>query len=429
MYRIIGITIIACIHCSVMQAQQSFIEKFNLPQVDCELKFLTELKKATIVVPNDSSVVWEKAKEFKKNFMRAEAEVVIKTESNLLKSDFDGNIFIMGPIADYSHWDRFDIPIKKLKRGFKIGKFSFKEQSYGFSYVSPPDAYPIRFAISGNSLKAYEQAHDMPTHGGFEYIVLQNAIPKLIGNGLHIVDLHALLKSLYTYVESKFAIFMISKNLSLEEREKVNNEAIEQYNKHIEIFVEKMKLSLPEKKVKAHIHATQEEIKYFSGLFVALCGSTLHGFVTGDEIHNWMWKESTIVHETIHLLFDPQVNNKSATFLNEGVPTWYEHIMCAEEKERGFLKAIEFIDYDLTSVISGEEFFYQEDDKYYLISGIFTGYMIETYGVDKFKELYRHERRDILYGFEKTYGKPLSEVLEEYKKWLLSKNTNHKLNQ
>jgi len=396
------------------QRQQSFAERYNLPQHDCEQKNAIEPKKLTVIVPDDSTLVWNLVTRLQENGARRGMEVTIITESKLQKSDLDSNIWILGPIASYLHWNRFGIPVEKLNSGFKIGTLSFEEPSHGFTYSSPPGTFPFRIVISGNSLDAYQQVANMPSFG-FEYIIYNNAVPELIGNGSHIADLNALRKSLYISRESKYYIFMISENLSLEERE-VNDAEIEKYDNHAEAFVKKMELSLPEKKIKTYIHATQEEIKYFSGFFGALCGGTVHGFVTGAEIHSWKWG-GAIEHEANHHLFNQQIHKMAPTFLSEGIQKWYEYTVSTEKKEKGFQRAREFADEDLTNVICGNANFFQ-GDKYYLISGIFVDYLVETYGLNRFKELYRYETRDILLGFENTYNKPFTEILANYKKWL-----------
>ncbi len=409
--------IITWLLCSVAQAQQSLAERFNLPQYDCEQKAIMDAKKITIVVPDDSTVVWNLAKRIQENGAKRGGEAIIKTESQLQKSDFSDKLWILGPIASYLHWNRFGIPVKKLNNGFKIGNISFKDPSYGFTYTSRSEATsPFRLAVSGNSLEAYEKTANMPSFG-FEYIVVKNAVPEFFGNGSHSIDLNELRESLYTPIESKYYVFMVSKSLGLE-----NN--IEKYDNHAEAFVKKMELSLPEKKIKTYIHETQEEIKYFSGFFGALCDEgTVHGFVTGEEIHSWKWG-GAIKHEANHHLFNQQINSMPSTFLSEGVQKWYEYTTDTQAKEQGFQKAREFADEDLTDVICGKTYFFQ-GDKYYLISGIFTDYLIESHGLDKFKELYRYDTQDILLGCEKTYNKMLSEILGEYKKWLLSESISN----
>ena len=402
------------------QRQQSFVERYNLPLFDCELKVVMGIKKITIIVPDDSTVVWVNAKRFEENASRGGLEVTVKTESQLQKSDFDSNLWIMGTVADYLNWDRFGIPVEKLSTGFKIGDFSFKDPLHGFSYVSSPGTFPVRLVFSGNTIEAYTQIDNMPSYG-FEFVVMKDAVPELIGNGSHITNLNAVRKSHYTPIESKYYVFMISKNLNQEELEKINDEEIKKYDNHVEAFVQKMELNLPEKKVKTFIHATQEEIKYMSGWFGTLCeNNNMNGFVTGEEIQSLKFS-GFIEHEVNHHLFNRQVHKMAPTFLSEGIQKWYEYTVSTEEKEKGFQRAREFADEDLTKVICGNANFFQ-GDKYYLISGIFIDYLLDIYGLNKFKKLFRNETRDILSGFENTYDKPLPVILEEYKKWLLTKS-------
>jgi len=401
-----------------VQAQQPHLENFYLPQYDCEQKVVWDMKKVTIVIPDDSTIVWLDAKRFGERFSGRGIEVTVKTESKIQENDLNNNLCIMGPIKSYSQWDRFGIPVKKLMRGFAISKFSFNDPSYGFSYISTTS--PVRITISGNSLGAYKQIENKPSFG-FEFVVLKDYVPELLCNSSHIVDLNILKKSLYVEIESKYFVFMVSKNLILED-EKAIVAKIEEYDKHVEVFVEKMELDLPKKKIKTNIHATQEEIKYFT--FGDLCNDDIrNGFVTGDEIHSWNWSRENVEHETNHHIFNQQVNEIPAIFLCEGVPMWYEYTKNEELKNIIFQRAIEFADYDLTDVICGKENFHQ-GDKFYFISAIFTDYLMDTYGLSKFKELYRYDTRDLLSGFEKILGKPLSDILEEYKKWLLSISVN-----
>jgi hypothetical protein len=407
-----------------VQAQQSFVESSVVPQYDCEQKVVWEMKKVTIVIPNDSTVVWVDAKRFGERFSRRGMEVTVKTESKLQKSDLDNNLCVMGPIASYSQWNRFGIPVKKSMRGFEIGEFSFDDPLHSFSYTSTTS--PVRIAISGNSLYAHKQVED-ETVFGFEFVVFKDYVLELIGNGSHIVDMNAVKKSHYTPIESKYFVFMVSENLVLEDG-KSNDAEIEEFDNHVEVFVEKMELSLPEKKIKAYIHATPVDIKYFA--FGDLCSEgIMYGYVTNDYIiHSWNWTRHIVEHEINHYIFNQQVNKEPATFLSEGVVVWYEYKKNAEMKKFIFPVAVKHVDYDLTDVILGKENFFQ-GDKFYFISAIFTDYLMDTYGLDKFKELFRYDRRNLLSGFEKTFGKSLSKILEECKKWLLAKSANQDLNQ
>jgi len=424
MFRISVIIIISCLLCSVAQAQQSFVESSIFPQFDCEQKIVWEMKNVTIVIPDDSTVVRADAKRFGERFSRRGIDVTVKTESELQEKDLDNNLCMMGPITSFSQWNRFGIPVEKTMQGFRIGNFSFDDPLFGFSFTSTTS--PARIAISGNSLGALKQVENESVFG-FEFVVFKDYVLQLIGNGSHIVDMNAIKKSLYTPIESKYFVFMVSKNLMLED-EKSYDAEIKEFDNHVETFVEKMELSLPEKKIQVYIHATPEDIKYFA--FGDLCSDgIMYGYVTNDYvIHSWNWTKHIVEHEASHYIFNQQINDAPATFLSEGVVVWYEYKKNAEMGKIIFQGAVEHADYDLTDVILGKENFFQ-GDKFYFISAIFTDYLMDTYGLDKFKELYRYDRRDLLSAFEKTYSKPLSEILDEYKKWLMSKSANQNLNQ
>ena len=293
---------------------------------------------------------------------------------------------------------------------------------HSFSYTSTTS--PVRIAISGNGLYAHKQVENEKIFG-FEFVVFKDYILELIGKGSHIVDMNALKKSHYTPKESKYSVFMVSKNLVLEDG-KSNDAEIEEFDNHVETFVRKMELSLPEKKLEVYIHATQEDIQIFTGFFDDLCNDGLtYGRVTRDyAIHSWGWTRHIVEHEINHYIFNQQINKERfATFFCEGVAVWYDYKKNADMENFFFSIAVEHVDYDLTDVILGKENFFQ-GDKFYAISTVFTDYLMDTYGLNKFKELYRYDRHDLLSGFEKTYSKPLSEILEEYKKWVRAKSAN-----
>ena len=206
-----------------------------------------------------------------------------------------------------------------------------------------------------------------------------------------------------------------------------NDAEIEKFDNHVEVFVEKMELNLPDKKIQTYIHATTEDIKYFT--FGDFCSDNIrNGYVTNDYvIHSWNWTTQNVEHEANHYIFNQQINNAPATFFSEGVVVWYEYKKNAEMGKIIFQEAVKHADYVLTDVVLGKEYFFQ-GNKFYFISAIFTDYLMDTYGLNKFKELYRYDRNDLLSAFEKTYSKPLSEILDEYKKWLMSKSANQDLN-
>ncbi len=396
-----------------VQAQQSFSEACDLPGYDCNQRGFKNINKneLIIVLPNDSSDIL--SVNFKK-YIKSTGK--IKTESQLRKNDFRKALWILGPINLYSNWDRFELPVKKVNKGFKIKEFAFTDSLDGFNYITDSLTNPLRIVVSGNSPEAFEQANKMHKFG-FEYAVLRDDLPIFIGDETKSANLDSIRKNHYDIKESKYFTFMLSKSLPDEIGKKLTNETLQKYDIHVERFVDRMELDLPVHKIILYIHADQEEITYNSGLFIVLCspGSSIGGFVTGSIIHSTGLE--SVEHEANHRLFD-QVNKKAPIFLAEGIQKWYEFSNDDELKKKGFLKAKEFINEDLTGVILGTSQFFQED-KYYLISGIFADYLLSKYGLNKFKAVYKYQQSEMDLGFEKTYEKPLSVILQDYKTWLL----------
>ena len=156
-----------------------------------------------------------------------------------------------------------------------------------------------------------------------------------------------------------------------------------------------------------------------SATYSDLCyNGTMYGYALNDEIHASGFSDNAIQHEAGHWLINNQINKTTANFISEGIQMWYMLSTNDEFKQQGLLMARQFSTEDLTDVITGKENFFQ-GDKYYLISGIFVSYLIEKYGVEKFKELYSFNHDEMLIGFEKTYSTSLPAIVQDYNKWVV----------
>ena len=403
---------IFCLLSFSIQAQQSYLEKFSLPSYDCSQRGFKNINDndLIIVIPNDSLGLL--SANFKKHI---ESLGKIKKESQLQESDLKKSLWILGPINRYSNWNKFGVPIQKVKNGFKIDEFAFTDSLHSFNFITDSLTTPLRIVVSGNSLKAFEQANRMHMFG-FKYSILKDCLPILLNDGVKSIDLDSIRKIHYVAKESDYFTFMLSKDISEDITQQLTAESMKRYDLHVEQFVNKMELRLPTEKIINYIHACQDEIIYNTGLFVMLCNTgTVNGFVTGSTIHSTGL--DAIEHEANHQLF-AQVNDRAPIFFAEGIQKWHEFSIDYKIKEKGFIKAKEFFNEDLTGVIKGTSSFFQ-GDKYYLISGIFVDFLITEYGLNKFKEIYLYQTDDVDSGFKCVYGKSLSLVLQDYQKWLL----------
>lgn len=177
-------------------------------------------------------------------------------------------------------------------------------------------------------------------------------------------------------------------------------------------------MELPAEKMVCYIHNDNTEIGYGCGLFDFIDVGNIGGFAYDYEIHN---KEVSlsIIHEGNHMIFD-QLNKSASVFYAEGIQTWYEFSGNAPAKKDGIKMALQYKDENIIDVIQDKDpFFIPEDpDKYYYISGLFTEFLIENYGLDSFKRFYRQDIQKDPESYTRIYQKDLPELLEDYKRWL-----------
>jgi len=399
-------------------SRQTIVEKYGLPVYDCENMRLKSFfdKEHIIIIPDDTTGIGRLVNFQIKAFSGDNS--VLKSESEVTEQDYLKPILVTGPIKRLKKWDKLNLPFSVESGGFTVMEHVCTKESEGFTFLS--DTEPMRIVISGNSDEAYQSTMNNIS-SGFDFIVHDADVVTIFGNFPDkIFNMDDVKKDHYSVFETKYYIHHLSLNLDSVLKSKLKTE-LENFDNHVEAFVKKMELSLPLQKIESYIHADQTEISYLCGFFHAPCGGgKISGFYKGGIIHAHRGKGS-IKHETNHLLFN-QINNSAPTFLGEGIQTWYENYESPQKRESGIETALEFINEDITDVILTGRGFHQ-GKKYYRISGIFTDYLIETYGLNKFKELYGHNYTNAENAYIETYGKPLHEILAGYKSWLALQNT------
>lgn len=418
------LTVIILLFAIVAECQQSFVEKYNVPPYDNNWTNYNKFwsRDVIIVVPDDAYGVSDYAENLLKEKEGENVRVTIKSESQLEKGDFSFNLLVLGSIQSYSDWKKLGIPVQKIRNGFRIGKISFTDIAYGFSYVGDSSDTAMRVAYIGNNIKSYRQvmgenASTMNNHG-FKFHVIKNGLPGYWGHKTDLFDVAAFRKTNYTPRESKYFIFMLSKDLDKQQMELVD-ERLNSADRYIKGFADKMRLDMPKEKIVAYIHADQQQIKYMSGTYWALTmQGDMNGYAPpGDAIHTWGFHaEPALVHEAGHYVINNQLNKTPVTFISEGIQMWY--LFTTNE---GFIQeAIEMakkaVEEDIEGVISGPGSDFQPH--HYLVSGIFTAYLIKKYGIDKFKQVYIYQTDNIIEGFEKIYSVSLSSIVDDYRIWL-----------
>ncbi len=149
------------------------------------------------------------------------------------------------------------------------------------------------------------------------------------------------------------------------------------------------KIKKPTKRISWFLHSNIQEYGTMSGMFGLTCpGNNSAGFSIRGEIHTNGFNTTLIKHEYSHYLIDnsiPQENNPA--FFIEGCVEYvtdlndtplYKQRLSAAKKLQDTLKYEDLI-------IDNKDFYGQYSEANYSVCGVFVKYLIDRYGVDKFK--------------------------------------------
>lgn len=338
--------IISLIFSFPVNAQINWEQSYNIPTGDCEAKMSDnfEYRSILLVLPDDSTGLSEKAnwiieKEKKK---KRDVLIVLKLENELTEADMKKSLWFLGKVHSFKNWEKYDIPVFHKDDGVSINSLLLRDSLDGFSYISPIKSVYPRMLVSGNSLQAIL---DMESpEGVYQFTSYNKKVLKYFGNlPDSIVDANIIRETAYNRLETEYYIFFISKNLSEEETQKASKEILEKYDRHAATFIDKMELVDLEDKIHCYIHANQYEISTMTGFFTAFCyGATIHGFVTGKDIHS-VGMGNAIEHESNHIIFN-RINNNIRTFFSEGIQKWYEYSNDSKLRTAGIAEAKKYID-------------------------------------------------------------------------------------
>jgi hypothetical protein len=351
----------------------------------------------------------------KKAFSRSYKNFVFKKESELSDADFQKLLVLHAPIHYYKDWSKFDLPILREDKGFSFRGQKYTDQNDGIFYMSSKI-----IAKTGNSITpVWNLFNSYCTL--YKYVIINDNRYVKYGmlNG-HEINLEKIKKSNYRSVISKYFKFDISKS-----SEGISSD---EYDAIVEQICETMGLPLPGFKIQCMMHSGPNEARLFSNWFALLGCDILKDSVTFGAAHNGVIHvigkgKGLISHESFHAIWDKLVGIRN-TFFTEGVQMYYEFIRDSSKISAALEVMKKYKDYDLKPLITtGNNFFNAPNENNrsiaYPISGLFSMYLVEQYGLEKYKLLFKAEKGES--GFTQVYELKLDTILANFHSWIDSK--------
>jgi hypothetical protein len=406
-------TVLVCLFPFQISAQGRSIK--DLPQPDWKFKLLQAFFKTAefvfVITDVEDSVAYKNIWMNCKDHSMPNVRIVVKHENQLAKEDYDKHMLVCGPIHCFKKWDTFSLPIKRVQDGFQFGPESFGDANDGIFFVSSDKT---RVAYTGNTLGPIDGLLRTIT-GLYQYTIVQNSIPAHFGNFVRgqfnsrgHIDLR---KERETYLNrtttSRHYVFHYSDKIADAGRLSVKANHFDQY---FDEAITRLELEQPDYKIHCYIYADENE-KFI------LSGTPGPGGVTyGKEIHTLGF--DFVEHESVHVLFNNAVAQPNNNFFNEGIRQYYEYITDAKSLAAGRKTVRKYLNEPIEKWANESINFFgtPTENRWpvaYPASGLFVKYLIDNYGLDKFKQFYG--KLDIEAGFLDVYGEPLADVVKEWK--------------
>jgi hypothetical protein len=186
-----------------------------------------------------------------------------------------------------------------------------------------------------------------------------------------------------------------------------------------------MDIPLPDRKIFAFLHDDANSTRLFTNFFFLTGCDTLEkdlmiNTVIMNGIHTNGLNLENIKHETFHLLWNTSVGSPGAqSFLNEGIQEYYQQLLDSSRIERNIEVLKRHGDFDISNlIISGDvqDFWGGPAENNwpvaYNISGLFVKYLIDNWGLERFKAFYTmHDREE---AYSRVYNKTPGEIKDEF---------------
>ncbi|MEZ4846924.1 MAG: hypothetical protein R2877_08355 [Bdellovibrionota bacterium] len=183
---------------------------------------------------------------------------------------------------------------------------------------------------------------------------------------------------------------------------------------YLEYLSKKMDVSLPSEKIRIYVYPDEYQKKKLTGTANTLVGNpmqrTLHILPTQAS-------DTILIHELSHVVAAPMgipfLKISPRISLLEGLATAMQpsHLdMSIHEWAKSMLDLGKLP--DIESSLNAFSFWKENPVRVYFAAGSFTQWLIDAYGIDRFKKVYLGK------SFEKSYEKPLQDLIGEWKTFL-----------
>lgn len=349
------------------------------------------------------------------NQMREWCKIEVKRENELLANDYKEHLYFYGLMNWYASWDKYNLPIRKIKNGFFFGERNYNDKNEAICLVNSDNT---RFALIGNTIEAFD---DRGPRGYYDYFIVNSGKRIVWGN---LTNNQYDSKRLIDSQKARLIILNYSiclKYLAVHYPDSLTNDFkyFNQFNeldKSLSKIIELLKLKEPKYRINAYVYKNLEQK-------VILCNHPGYGVAYPewkeiDVIFDKGGNKGVLLHESIHILFDSEMDNiDNNCLLGEGIVGYTMSLLDSIKIKSDFKVTKKCFSEPIEMwfdgrVNSGNDI---PSEKLYPISADWVTFLITNYGLDKFKDLYKLPDSELRKGYDRIYNKSIDKLVSEFK--------------
>ena len=336
--------------------------------------------------------------------MKQHSSSVIKYEDQLDSADLTKHLDFFGPVKSYKYLNKY-LPsaLTITPDGFTFGKYTFTDSLDAVSLINSEGNR--RFQL-GNSLKGFKSLWTTFQDISQYFIMQKYAITHhgFLNNNsfdeLHHYDVAALRKKQLKNFESKYysfyydpAVFSANQNIdSLFHKEDI---------KLVDV-INRLKFPFPVRKIECYLYKDLEQKYYMSA-------TPGFGNPFPEAYQNHSVGFGPAEHESIHILTGP-----CSTLFAEGLVGYYYSTKDTMEWKKNNRIVSQHPDISMKDFLLNSNHI-DFSPLFYAASAHLAVYLINTYGLEKYKQIGRYE--DVKKGSEEIYHQPLDSIVNGWNKF------------
>ena len=337
---------------------------------------------------NNVYEVWKKNPQF-----------IVKYDDQLDSIDLTKHLNFWGPVKSYKYLDKY-LPsaITLTENGFKLGSYLFSDSLDAISLISSEGNRRFQLGNSFEGTKTlWTTFQDIS-----QYFVVQNyAITQhgfLTDNKFDVesnYDVAALRNKQLKKYETKYYSFFYDQQI-FSKNQNVDSLFLFEDAK-LDDVIKRLHFNYPQRKIECYLYKDLEQKYYMSA-------TPGFGNPFPKAFQNHSIGFGPAEHESIHVLF-----GNASTIFSEGIVGYYYSTKDSLEWKKNKSIVSQHPDFSMKDFLNNSNNF-NFSQLSYAASAHFAKYLIDTYGLEKFKSAASFQ--DISKGFRENYNKSLDEIIE-----------------